>query len=176
MLGDQKHRAVRYSVTAATRFREYFLGIPGGRPTLCGRGRADGARPQRQPPRSPPVHSIVPIYNWDRDLLAGQYQHARTSGLRVYLRRPWGPTGTDERLGVVVYDSGQRRGEPGAQRPVCRLISATLDPLEDEANVAPPPPGDELPGQEGSAEPHGPAGAGAQPGAVQLRRDRGGAR
>ena len=140
VLGDQKHRAVRYSVTAATRFRSTSWGFR--RATLCGRGRSRRCTSSTPAAPIPSVHSIVPIYNWDRDLLAGQYTSTRrTSGLRVYLRRPWGPTGTDERLGVVVYDSAaSAEANLGRNDPVCRLISRySLDPLEDEANVAAAP-------------------------------------
>ena len=143
MLGDQKHRAVRYSVTAATRFREYFLGIPEGDPRLLREGPEQTVHVLNASRPDPlPVHSIVPIYNWDRDLLAGQYTSTRrTSGVRVYLRRPWGPTGTDERLGVVVYDSAaSAEANLGRNDPVCRLISRyALDPLEDAADVAASP-------------------------------------
>jgi hypothetical protein len=143
VLGDQKHRAVRYSVTAATRFREYFLGIPEGDPRLLREGPEQTVHVLNASRPDPlPVHSIVPIYNWDRDLLAGQYTSTRrTSGVRVYLRRPWGATGTDERLGVVVYDSAaSAEANLGRNDPVCRLISRySLDPLEDAADVAASP-------------------------------------
>ena len=139
VLGDQKHRAVRYSVTAATRFREYFLGIPEGDPPLREGPEQTVHVLNASRPDPLPVHSIVPIYNWDRDLLAGQYQHAahlRAAGLPA---PPLGPH-RDGRApgGGGLRQRRQRRGEPGAQRPGVRLISATLDPLEDEANVAPP--------------------------------------
>ena len=87
VLGDQKHRVVRYSVTAATRFREYFLGVPEGDPSLLREGAgADGARPQRRPPRPPPgALPGAPLQVGPRGAGRAVRQHAphvRGAGLR----------------------------------------------------------------------------------------------
>jgi hypothetical protein len=130
---------MRYSVAAATRFREYFLGIPEDDPRLWREGAEQTVHvlnAGRPDPLS--VHSLVPIYKWARGTRAGMYSSVRrTAGLRVYLRRPCGTTGADERLGVLVYDSpASAEANLGRNDPVCRLISRhSLDPLEDAADL-----------------------------------------
>ena len=60
--------------------------------------------------------------------------HVRAAGLRP---PPLRPTGVDERLGVLVYDTpASAEANLGRNDPVCRLISRlSLDPLEDEADM-----------------------------------------
>lgn len=125
-----------------TRFREYFLGVPDDDPSMVRESSAQTIHVlNARRPDPVAVHSLVPIFTWDRRVQAGRYFSVRkTSGVRVYLQRPWHTTGADERLGVLVYDS-PAAGEAalGRHDPVCRLVSHWgLDPLEDDADLGVP--------------------------------------
>jgi len=103
-LGDTRRRDITYSALGGTRFREYFSA--GTRPdqlTREGTGVV-AVVPNTARPEAPVVHSTVPLFRWERKTEGGVFTSTRrTSGLRVWLARPWHDTGTGERLGVVVY-------------------------------------------------------------------------
>lgn len=107
--GDTRHRYVKYTPTATTRFREYFppeitrvaeLVTTVGEPLTV--DVFSSARPA-----APEVRYIVPTWEWQTETLrAGSdfgVRRVRTGGgLRVYLGRPWFSSGPDELLGVVL--------------------------------------------------------------------------
>lgn len=108
--GDTKHRNVRYSATATTRFREYFHHKVTGNPDLI--TRAGPATPPLPVPASrrpepPEVAYVVPTFQWRSD--GGDQQASRTrtaGGLRVYLKRPWFSSGDDEMIALVLPKAG----------------------------------------------------------------------
>ena len=144
-LGDTKRHDVTYKPVAATRFREYF---PLNTPTedLVRRVEAgittvavNTARPD-----PPEIQSVLPTFRWQRTLANGVFTSVRrTAGLRVWLYRPWGLTGTDERLGVLVYRdqaSGEAAKEAFKQgtHPLHTEISGWWgDTLDGWAHTAP---------------------------------------
>jgi len=105
---DTKHRVVTYASIATTRFREYLpvevngdvdslrVGGPGATVHVLNAAR----------PRVPVVHSVVPTFRWDDrpddplDPLVRSRR--RRGGLRVWLERPWFPSGEGEMLGVLL--------------------------------------------------------------------------
>lgn len=107
--GDTRHRYVRYTPTATTRFREYFPPEITNVPALV-TSTGDSVTvdvPSSARPASPDVRYIVPTWEWKTERLPVDgrlaVRRVRTGGgLRVYLGRPWFSSGPDELLGVVV--------------------------------------------------------------------------
>jgi hypothetical protein len=106
-LGDGKRRDITYRPVGTTRFREYFA--PGTPPEQLVRRVQTGVTTtaiNTTRPDPPEIHSVLPTFAWTRTVANGTYTSVRrTAGVRVWLHRPWGQTGTDERLGVLVYRS-----------------------------------------------------------------------
>ncbi len=125
---DTKHRIVQYTVTATSRYKEYFAGdVPGGftrssEPTLVN-------VPNTARPAAPLVRYILPTYGWKRETttnLIGSYR--RGGGLRVYLERPWYSSGEGELLGVVLWQGGSLTDEQREKlKPFISQIG--VDPL-----------------------------------------------
>jgi len=104
-LGDGKRRDITCRVVASTRFREYF---PADTPAEDMVRRAEAGLTtvalNTTRPSPPVIHSVLPTFRWKRTLVNGVFTSVRsTAGLRVWLERPWGETGTDERFGVLIY-------------------------------------------------------------------------
>ncbi len=99
-LSDTRHRLIRYSAVAATRFPEYFEG-PGGTQTSA---PLSTHVPSTAAPPTPSVLYTVPIFGWEPQVNAGPQvsRLRRGGGLRIYLNRPWYRSGDDELLGVIV--------------------------------------------------------------------------
>jgi hypothetical protein len=114
-MGDTKHRVVDYTVTATTRFREYFpRAITDVRTLITTSSTLEAVDvPSSRRPDPPEVEYIVPIFDWDEARYGRRRVGRRTwppafrrtrrgGGLRIYLRRPWWSSGRGERLAVVV--------------------------------------------------------------------------
>lgn len=124
-LGDTRHHLVRYTATATSRFREYFA------PEVSTAVGDDGVLltqqvqqvptelhvPSSRRPDAPEVAYVVPTFTWEErtavlpgragrgrlaEVLVPTTTRTRSSGLRVYLRRPWFSSGDGEVLGVVL--------------------------------------------------------------------------
>lgn len=104
-LGDTKHRTVSFTVTAASRFAEYFpesIREKPGRLTRSGESVEYIALNTGRPP-APVVLDVVPLLRRREEFVDGHLEHVREGGwLRVWLARPWFVTGDRERLGLVV--------------------------------------------------------------------------
>jgi hypothetical protein len=119
--GDTKHRNVRYTVEATTRFREYFLtqiSASGDDPpkppfalSVTSFDPGTSLVPARQNilstarPAAPKVQYVVPTFRWERRKYGGGAAVSsvrRGGGLRVYLEGPWYSSGEGEQLGVVL--------------------------------------------------------------------------
>lgn len=133
--GDTRHRVVRYTPVAHTRYKEYFppaLTADATKVTLAGTadGPLDDKRfsiPSSATPPMPKVVYSVPTFRWEAS--AGR-QVRRGGGLRVYLERPWYVTGEGELLAVVLA-SGQ--GAP----PADRVSHWGRDPLFSQGPAGP---------------------------------------
>lgn len=120
--GDTKHRYVDYTLTATTRFREYFP-LEGSSPAGGGSAISEPELAQTPAtarvhvrstarPAAPRVRSSLPVVRWERTGAQQEgWEHARSvrhgGGIRVWLERPWYSSGDDELLGVVL-DRGER--------------------------------------------------------------------
>lgn len=137
--GDTKHRWVKYTVTATTRFREYFpASITADKNLITHVGPALRLSvPSSHRPDPPQVGYVVPTWTWDDRVgvgitgpLVGHLGITRTrtrvgGGLRVYLARPWFSTGEDELLGVVVRNQPWLTSFLDAENRVLGAESAT---------------------------------------------------
>jgi hypothetical protein len=104
--GDTRHRRVRYTAVATTRFREYFPAAVGAVPSNLQRQsaaafEADVLSSAR--PLAPGVVYVVPTFGWESGADATAVFSRRTAGLRVYLDEPWFSSGDGELLGVTVW-------------------------------------------------------------------------
>lgn len=102
--GDTKHRLVRYTATALTRYPEYYPA--GTAPTTRQTAEAREVHvPSSARPATPSVLYVVPAFAWEEStnrLTRARIRRRRGNILRVYLDRPWYSSGADEKLGVVL--------------------------------------------------------------------------
>lgn len=133
--GDTKHRVVKYSLRATTRFREYY---PEAEKPKNEHDETERAKLQVQEhqtyttvfaareenilstarPPAPNLAYVVPTFRWEQTVPEKGAPESRRwgGGLRVYLERPWFATGEGELLGVVVY--------PGVLTgPLCKVMT-----------------------------------------------------
>lgn len=112
-LNDTRHRKIRYRPTATSRFREYFTGVietaklKGETLPMTAVGDAVelNVLSTARPP-VPVVDYLVPSFSWSRSDGRPLRTHLRTGNIRVYLKRPWYQSGDDERIAVVLPQSG----------------------------------------------------------------------
>lgn len=108
--GDTKHRVVRYSFYAATRFRDYLpAALTANRDAIARVSKPlTLALPSTAPPPPPRVQYIVPTFSWETTRADdGTISSVRRGGgLRVYLDRPWYASGEGELLGAILRFAG----------------------------------------------------------------------
>lgn len=122
-IGDTKFHRIRYHAVAATRFREFFdqtnpaIASNLVRPTAAEAATPAAAVAQKEalvfntsrPAAARPL-SPLPTFTWDESRSANLITRRRhSSGLRIYLQRPWFSSGADELLGLLL--------RPGAIAP-----------------------------------------------------------
>ncbi|GHF60632.1 hypothetical protein [Streptomyces thermodiastaticus] len=133
--GDTRRRKVRYTVTAISRFSEYFGRVIARDPQACtvtGRLEVTDVASTSRPPL-PHVRHLVPSVRWTRSVESGgTVIRSRRSGggLRVMLERPWFVTGADEALAVLVWP---RSSASPTDRQRRLLSLAGRDPLQATA-------------------------------------------
>jgi hypothetical protein len=144
-LGDARRRKVRYTVTAISRFSDYFGRVTAQDPRACtvtGTLEVTDVPSTARPP-APEVRYVLPNFRWTRSPEAGGGVRSSRSGggLRVMLGRPWYVTGVDEALAVLVRPRSsaaptdrQRRHLSLAGRDPLRA-TATTPAVLDETNV-----------------------------------------
>lgn len=106
--GDPKHRHVKYSVTATTRFRDCFV-YPNEPPldsseltrSSLTEFEADVLNSGR--PLAPNLLYVIPTFGWESGTDHTSIFSKRKGGLRVYLNEPWFSSGDGELLGVVLW-------------------------------------------------------------------------
>ncbi len=113
--GDTKHRVVRYTVTATSRFRQYFAD---DEPDALFRASAELPAvvvPSSAQPVPPVVIGIWPAFSWEQDTVGpglaltdasqplwDDLRRTRLGGrLLIELARPWYTTGAGEQLAVL---------------------------------------------------------------------------
>ncbi|WP_055565349.1 hypothetical protein [Streptomyces atriruber] len=136
--GDTRHRNVRYTPTAVTRFREYFhpsITQDRANVTRVGPAAAPLPVPSSRRPEPPAVAYVVPTFRWERSVdeeSRAVTRHRRPAGLRVYLNRPWFSSGDDEMLAVLLDPGGTVLPDTVATR-------WGVDPVWADATVLPSP-------------------------------------
>ena len=121
--GDTKHRMVTYTVTAGTRFREYFPESVTSDPANI--TVASEAVPVDVPssarPAPPRVPYALPAFRWRTPVTPTlTQQRQRWGGVRVYLERPWYSSGTNERLAVILWAGSSWPPDPALAPYVTR--------------------------------------------------------
>lgn len=144
--GDTRHRTVRYSAVATSRFGDCFP------PEVAGdsaRMSLTGAVAQvdvlsSSPPTAVDLVSVVPAFTWSRVVNPdGSRVSKRTGGVRVYLRRPWYSSGAGELLAVVLADPATYPPDPELAPYVTHW---GRDPIWPQAEALSPPAPPAFPG------------------------------
>jgi hypothetical protein len=144
--GDTRHRTVRYSAVATSRFGDCFPAEVAGdsaRMSLTG-AAAQVNVPSSRPPSAVDLVSVVPAFTWSRVVDPdGSRVSTRAGGVRVYLRRPWYSSGTGERLAVVLADPTTYPPDPELAPYVTHW---GRDPIWPQAEALSPPAPTAFPG------------------------------
>ncbi|MGW7647116.1 hypothetical protein [Streptomyces bobili] len=133
--GDARRRKVRYTVTAISRFSEYFDRVTAKDPRACtvtGTIEATDVASTSRPP-APEVRYVVPSVQWTRSREGGGavIRSSRSGGgLRVMLGRPWFVTGVDEALAILAWPQSSTSPSDRQRR---HLSLAGRDPLQATA-------------------------------------------
>ena len=103
-LGDTKHRRIKYGLVASSRFQHYFP--PEAETTRTGNTKWLHV-PSSARPLAPVVDLVIPAFKWARAESPTSASSTRSGGrLRVYLERPWFSSGDDEKLAVLLWQTG----------------------------------------------------------------------
>jgi hypothetical protein len=133
--GDTRHRRVRYSARATSRFREYFPASVTADPLKLQRAslaelEVDVLSSAR--PLAPSIVYVIPTFGWESGADATAAYSRRTTGLRVYLESPWFSTGDGELLGVTMWlgptDFCGAQATPPPQLPIPQHFPDSLKP------------------------------------------------
>jgi hypothetical protein len=105
--GDTKHRWVDYKLVALSRYGEYFDKIVKSDPQQKTFRESEWVEKvnilSSARPKLPDVDYVIPLFEWRKTYNSDTYMHYRKGGgLRIYLKRPWYSSGTDEKLAVVL--------------------------------------------------------------------------
>jgi hypothetical protein len=128
--GDTRHRRVSYTLTAVSRFRQFFHDDEDPERFLARTPLPTVSVPSSARPAPPTVLAVYPSFSWEQENLANPdfpgifLRRRRMAGLRVELGRPWFLTGEGERLAVV---TGPHADPLEAVRPF--LSRAGRDPI-----------------------------------------------
>ncbi|MET4924721.1 hypothetical protein P3L51_20585 [Streptomyces sp. PSRA5] len=102
--GDTRHRRVTYTLTALSRFRQFFTAGEDAAFQHDTTPAEAVSIPSSAPPVAPVVLAVSPSFRWEgsADLAAGPVQRIRRGGrVRVELARPWNLSGEGELLAVL---------------------------------------------------------------------------
>jgi hypothetical protein len=100
--GDTRHRRITYTMTAISRFREYFTGEP---EVFTASHQFDVTVPSTARPAPPVVLATTPAFRWYLEPAPlGTVRRTRGGGIvRVELARPWNLSGEGEQLAVLIW-------------------------------------------------------------------------
>lgn len=138
--GDTRHRRIRYTLTALSRFRQFFEATPGDDAAFRTEATlAEISIPSSARPVPPVVLSAFPSFGWETtgSLADGgnSLVRKRLGGrVRVELARPWNLSGEDEQLAVIVWPTSLSNADIGLSRYATKLFR---DPIWS----TPAPPG-----------------------------------
>jgi hypothetical protein len=138
VLGDTKHRTVRYRAVASSRFQEYFP-EPGTVTSRTGPALTVDV-PSSARPLPPDIAYVVPTFGWDREVSTDVRTEVRLgNSLRVYLRRPWYSSGAGELLGVVLWPDGGQPDDDQMEAGKACFTQWGLDPIWATGSLPPVP-------------------------------------
>ncbi|HEV7647667.1 MAG TPA: hypothetical protein VGP26_05870 [Actinophytocola sp.] len=110
--GDTRHRRVTYTLTAVSRFRQYFHEDDPAADFQLSQPQETVTIPNTARPGPPVVLATGPSFRWQRTESADRVERTRLSRrVRVEVARPWYETGEGERLAVIAA----RPGHPAEQ-------------------------------------------------------------
>lgn len=131
---DTRAHIVTYSLSAYTRFREYFLPSETNKDsakeierfTKPGEEITVTVKSSVRPP-VPAILYVIPVFSWKECTVDGKTLRGRTMALRVYLSRPFLVSGDRETVGVVFGD------EAHMTTPASKKLISTWggDPIVD---------------------------------------------
>ncbi|MFD5555057.1 hypothetical protein ACFWIA_14625 [Streptomyces sp. NPDC127068] len=126
--GDTRHRNVRYTATAVSRYRDCFAPTDPEEGFRASTDLGTLSLPSTALPAPPRILSTVPAFAWsDASHPEGGLLRERAAGrLRVELGRPWFTTGEGEQLAVVLWP-GAEEAVPDAVRPLVSWLNR--DPI-----------------------------------------------
>ena len=112
-LPDTRHRQVTYTVTAVSRFRDYFPDSPDD---ACASEPLTSIVdvPSSTPPAPPKVAAVVPAFVWEQTLGPTITRTRRGNRIRVELERPWFDSGDGEQLALVLATPAVAAFQPTA--------------------------------------------------------------
>lgn len=143
--GDTRHRMVRYSAVASSRFRDCFPAVVAddtSRTALTG-AAAEVNVPSSSRPAAPDLVSALPTFTWSREVHPdGSRVSVRTGGIRLYMRRPWYSSGSGELLAVILADPSSYPPDDTLSRVVTHW---GRDPIWGQAEPLNPPAPDAFP-------------------------------
>ncbi|MFC9659819.1 hypothetical protein ACFVJ5_06240 [Nocardia sp. NPDC127606] len=135
--GDTGHRVIDYTLTAVSRFRQYFKAGEPESAFAVDRTQAPVVVPSCARPTAPVVLGVVPAFGWRTERIGtDRIELTRDSGrLRVEVARPWYETGDGEQLAVVLAPGADP--SPAVREAVSRM---GRDPLFGTPATRPFPP------------------------------------
>ncbi|AIK35359.1 hypothetical protein BG07_5694 (plasmid) [Bacillus pseudomycoides] len=124
--GDTRRRRVTYTVTAISRFQDYFGQVTATNPDACHvQSQLVTDIPSSARPHAPKVLYTVPTFHWEQSIDGMTLTRLRHGGgLRVFLERPWCSTGVDEALGVLAW-----RADSPPPKDLSYVSVAGADPI-----------------------------------------------
>ncbi len=124
--GDTRHRMIRYTAIATSRYRGYFADADDDAFTASTTFGPVSVRSSARP-APPVVVATVPAFSWSDAPRPGGLTRTRSGGrLRVELGRPWYTTGAGECLAVLVWP-GTEETVPETVRPLVSWLNR--DPI-----------------------------------------------
>jgi hypothetical protein len=135
---DTKHRIVSYTVSAVSRFKDYFNGNCDT--TLNSKTTRNFSIANTVRPQSPSLLYLIPLYkrSFTERIVEGKRvrESMKTTGIRAYFDKPFDSSGLNERLGIVILNYGSNVPEAEhrlslngeAERFVTQI---SLDPTSD---------------------------------------------
>ncbi|MGW1887714.1 hypothetical protein [Streptomyces sp. NPDC001970] len=146
--GDTKHRTVTYTLTAISRFRDYYHPTEPDTAFQVATTQQPVSIVSSARPSPPIVRSVTPAFRWESGPAGPDRLERVRRGqrLRVQLARPWYETGEGERLAVVVADE-----DPSPEQAEF-LTRAGRDPISASPALPTFPPADWFSGTTGEVK------------------------
>lgn len=100
--GDTRHRAIRYTIKAVSRFRHCFFEDEPDDWFVAAHQTDTIAVPNSGMPPVVKILRTLPAFTWTQEATPASVVHQRRGLIRIQLDRPWYVTGEGEQLAVIV--------------------------------------------------------------------------